>query len=344
MNIFEQRSWVITNILMYVKDPRILTRSPLKINCRCPVCGDSAKNRKKKRGYFLEGDEGIYYFCHKCGYSRPIHLYIKEQLPHLWQDWIFSQFRDKIKPQVEQEEFKSQRMLPTVSPVDKITGMITPFLELDSNHPVRTYINRRKVPEILLDKMWYTDKWYKVARAVDPEAYPEKMEDWHQPRLVFTLIDQDGVLLGIQGRALRPKDDPKYITVKSSPDFPKIWGLDLVNPKETVPLFEGIIDAAFIDNSCAILGAAAHHLPDLIPNRVWVLDDEPESRHTVHHMNKLIQSGETVLIWDRIPKKGKDINEKILAGQTSEQLAMYIKENAARGLSAKLRLDTWSKT
>ena len=46
-------------------------------NCRCPLCGDSSRNKKKSRGYFYRGKNDLYYKCHNCGASHHFGTFLK---------------------------------------------------------------------------------------------------------------------------------------------------------------------------------------------------------------------------------------------------------------------------
>ena len=56
-------------------------------NCRCPICGDSKKNKHKKRGYFLQKQGQYKFFCHNCGATRTIENFLKELAPNLAQEY-----------------------------------------------------------------------------------------------------------------------------------------------------------------------------------------------------------------------------------------------------------------
>ena len=36
-------------------------------NFRCPICGDSQKNKSKTRGYLYSVKEDVNFMCHNCG-------------------------------------------------------------------------------------------------------------------------------------------------------------------------------------------------------------------------------------------------------------------------------------
>lgn len=350
-HIFQERSWAIMNIAPLVDRPHVISRAPLKINCRCPVCGDSKKSKKKKRGYFLEGDKGVFFICHNCGWSGSLKRLIEQEWPHLVQDYVFSRFQDSIQHDVEPSVSTDPNdiewtggVLQARDEVEKeLDSLLTSVEDLPDGHPVVTYIRRRKIPEKHLKDIWFATHWYAVARAVDGDIYPEHMKDIKHPRLVFKCRDQQGNLLAVQGRALKPGDSPKYVTIKVHPNAPKIWGLDHVNTDEPVFLQEGIMDCMFIDNSAAILGAAYGEVDEWIQDRVWVLDDEPRSPNTVKYMERLIDRGERVVCWDREGTPEKDINGKVIKGKDPLDLQQYLRKNIVSGLEAKLRIRSWRK-
>lgn len=41
-------------------------KSPVLYNFRCPLCGDSSKNRNKARAYFFQRDGAFWFHCHNC--------------------------------------------------------------------------------------------------------------------------------------------------------------------------------------------------------------------------------------------------------------------------------------
>ena len=59
-------------------------------------------------------------------------------------------------------------------------------------------------------------------------------------------------------------------------------------------------------------------------------------------MEKLIQSGYNVCIWDKNILE-KDVNDMILNGMTKESVLDSINKNTYSGLMAKLKLSEWRK-
>ena len=46
-------------------------------NCRCPICGDSKKNKSKARGYFYQVKNNTNYKCHNCGVNVSLSNFLK---------------------------------------------------------------------------------------------------------------------------------------------------------------------------------------------------------------------------------------------------------------------------
>ena len=62
---------------------RFKWQRPTLANCRCPLCGDSQKNKNKCRGYFYERDARYYYKCHNCGASTTVSGFLEKVNPAL---------------------------------------------------------------------------------------------------------------------------------------------------------------------------------------------------------------------------------------------------------------------
>ena len=84
MSEWLQRKYILllSNILEGFKETSRGT-----FNCRCPICGDSKKNKFKKRGYWLHKNGEYKYFCHNCNATRSVENFLKEFAPNLAQEY-----------------------------------------------------------------------------------------------------------------------------------------------------------------------------------------------------------------------------------------------------------------
>ena len=69
--------------LLSPKLERFKRKSDNLYNCRCPVCGDSKKNKFKARGYIYDVKNSLAYKCHNCGFSGGLGKLIEQVDPHL---------------------------------------------------------------------------------------------------------------------------------------------------------------------------------------------------------------------------------------------------------------------
>ena len=67
---------------------------PHLYNFRCPLCGDSKKNKNKARGYFYQVKNNTNYKCHNCGVNISFNNFLKEIDNTTHKQYIFEKFKD----------------------------------------------------------------------------------------------------------------------------------------------------------------------------------------------------------------------------------------------------------
>ena len=63
-------------------------------NLRCPICGDSQKNKNKARGYLYTVKADVNYKCHNCGVSMTFSNFLKKVDPVLQKQYVFERFKE----------------------------------------------------------------------------------------------------------------------------------------------------------------------------------------------------------------------------------------------------------
>ena len=294
-------------------------------NFRCPICGDSQKNKSKTRGYLYSVKADMNFRCHNCGASMTFSNFLKEMDPIIHKQYVFERFRggktgrgtvvEEPKFNFEQPKFKPKLDLPKAS----------------ENPDAKKYLESRKLDP---DKFYYTDR-FKHWSNTHKETFDDVRYD--EPRIIIPLIYRNNVV-GFQGRSLGPSK-VKYITVMLDDDAPKIYGLDNIRRDAPVYITEGPFDSTFILNAIAMCGADANVDRWGISNRVWIYDNEPRNREIVNRISKTIDSGDSVVIWpDTIDDK--DINDMVMAGHDVQKI---VESNTYRGLESKLKFNTWKR-
>jgi transcription elongation factor Elf1 len=294
-------------------------------NFRCPICGDSQKNKNKARGYLYQVKSNTNFKCHNCGLNISFNNFLKQIDINTHKQYTFEKFKEGTTGKnfvVDEPEFKFE------------TPKFKPKLDLpraSENLDARTYLERRKLNPY---KFYYTNQFKSWTNSLK-DVFDDTTKD--EPRIIIPLFYQD-TLVGFQGRALGPSK-VKYITVMLNDDAPKIYGLDEVQKDKTVYITEGPFDSTFIRNACAMCGADADISNWGISNPVWIYDNEPRNAEITARISRTIDKGDKVVIWPTTIKE-KDINDMVLSGLDVQSV---IELNTYSGLEAKLKFTTWKK-
>ena len=295
-------------------------------NFRCPLCGDSQKNKSKTRGYLYAVKTNTNFKCHNCGASMSFNNFLKELDPTLHKQYTLDKFKEghtgknfvveEPKFEFSKPVFQKKLNLPKAS----------------SNQIAKEYLEKRKLnPE----KFYFADKFQEWVNTQKP-TYGRIVKD--ESRIVIPLYTREGEVFGFQGRALGP-NSVKYITVILDDSIPKLYGLNKVNANETVYIVEGPFDSEFVENGIAMCGADVDVSSCNFKDVVYVFDNEPRNREICSRMNKIIESGSKVVIWSKSIQQ-KDINDCVIAGLSVMDM---LKSNTHSGLEAKVKFNEWKK-
>ena len=295
-------------------------------NFRCPVCGDSQKNKNKARGYLYTVKNNTNFKCHNCGASLSFNNFLKEIDPALHKQYTMEKFKEGYTGRnfvVEEPKFEFAK------PIFKKKVDLPKASEI----PIaREYLERRKLDP---EKFYFADK-FKEWTNTQKETFSTIGRD--ESRIIIPLYDIDSNLIGFQGRALGPSPN-KYITVMLSDESPKLYGLEKVDSSKPIYIVEGPFDSTFVENAIAMCGSDVDIRSFGWSNYIWVFDNEPRNREIVKRISKTIDRGDKVIIWP-INVQQKDINDMILAGLNVMDV---LKSNTYSGLEAKIKFNNWKK-
>ena len=294
-------------------------------NFRCPICGDSQKNKNKLRGYLYQVKNNTNFKCHNCGINISFNNFLKQLDIEIHKQYSFDKFKEgytgknftveEPKFEFKVPEFKPKLDLPKASENPSSSG----------------YLQGRKLDP---NKFYYAEKFKEWTNSLKQTFESTKYDE---PRIIIPIFYQNS-LIGFQGRAVGP-NKVKYITVMLYDDAPKIYGIDEVQKDQTVYITEGPFDSTFISNAIALCGADGDVSKWGISNPVWVYDNEPRNSEILSRISRVIEMGQKVVIWPSTIKE-KDINDMVLSGQNVREV---IELNTYSGLEAKLKFTTWKK-
>ena len=322
-------------------------------NTRCPICGDSTKNKNKARGYFYQKGNDFFYKCHNCGIGLNLYNFLKEVSPSLCKEYSLERYRNgengksNYKKPKEEDLFKFKDSKPKFKKKDDILKSLHCLTDLPNDHPVVLFANMRIIPNQFWRYLYFTEDFGSFMQKLDPDCLPVGAE----PRLVIPFFNSHGDVVGAQGRAINMTDETnarqtlKYVTVKANKEIERLWyGMWRANPKNRVYVVEGPIDSMFLQNCVAIVGAGAlRNIPVRFADSemTWIMDNENRNRQVCAYIEKLIEMGRDVFIWpDNI--KEKDIND-LAYRMSTRKIQKMIDENTFSGLTATLRFRDWRK-
>ena len=295
-------------------------------NFRCPICGDSQKNKNKTRGYLYRVKNNTNFKCHNCGASMSFNNFLKDIDTTLHKQYTLEKFKEghtgrnfvveSPKLEFKKPVFKKSINLPKAS----------------SNPVAAEYLRNRKIDP---DKFYYADKFMEWTNT-QKQTFDTINRD--EARIVIPMYDKTKNLIGFQGRALG-KSFTKYITVMLDEESPKIYGLDSVDEKLPIYVVEGPFDSTFISNSVALCGSDGDMGYFEGSDVVLVYDNEPRNREIVNRIGKCISKGQSVVIWPNGILE-KDINDMVIAGH---DVMSMVKLNTHSGLQAKIKFNNWKK-
>jgi len=295
-------------------------------NFRCPICGDSQRNKNKARGYIYAVKNNTNFKCHNCGASLSFNNFLKELDHTLHKQYTLEKFKEghtgknfvveAPKLEFKKPVFKKSLNLPKAS----------------TNPVAKEYLEKRKLnPE----KFYFADKFKQWTNS-QKQTFDTIGRD--ESRIIIPMYDRDKNLIGFQGRSLVP-NSVKYITVMLDEEAPKIYGLDEIDEQLPVYVVEGPFDSTFVNNSVALCGSDGDLGYFKGSDVILVYDNEPRNREIVNRIGKCISRGESVVIWPSGIIE-KDINDMVLSGLNVMDV---LKSNTYSGLEAKIKFNNWKK-
>ena len=182
---------------------------PNLYNFRCPICGDSKKNKSKTRGYLYNIKADINFRCHNCGASMTFSNFLKELDPVIHKQYVFERFKNNSTGRgtvveeptfkFETPKFKTKISLPLCSEVQR----------------GREYLERRRLDP---EKFYWAEDFTGFVNSIKPTFGSNVPKE---PRIIIPLY-YNKHLIGVQGRSVNPSP-VKYITTIFYDEAPKIY-------------------------------------------------------------------------------------------------------------------------
>lgn len=315
-------------------------------NFRCPICKDSSKNKTKARGYLFVADGDYIYKCHNCGQSRNLYTLLKEVQFSLYDDYKkekikekFSHNKPKEKPVVDKNIFKTNVNFDHINTLGhKLLKGAEKACDVEI---AKRYCLKRCIPEHRLPFLYYVPNGRIFANKI-PKYKDKKFPDTRA--IIIPFINENNIITHVQ---LRYLDDTymRYVTLEVE-DEPvnKIYGMDLIDKKEMVYVFEGSFDAMFTNGISLANGNLHTFIPVLnkmLDNYTLVYDkDYLYNKDILRSLQLSLSGGANVVLYDDmvVKSKFKDINDLVINGLI-DNVSQYLRQNTYQGFNARIKLD-----
>lgn len=310
--------------------------------CRCPICGDSKKNKSKMRGFIFRKDNSLFYKCHNCGIGLTIGNLIRTLDESLYKNYILERYSqgENGNSNYQKPEFKFKAV--RFDKLEKCTYENAHALyELPKEHYAVQYANNRKISSKYFAEIFFTDKFKTFVHELNPDSEYNIFDD---ARLVFPFYNESNQIEAVVGRALEADNKKRYLKINFDEEQFILYGKNRIKWNEKIKIVEGPIDSLFLNNCVAVgssaLISAAEHLKD--HETILIFDNEPRNLEIAKLVEKAINKNYSVVIWPE-NVQGKDINEMILNGHSENNIENIIENNTFHGLEAKLKYTMWRK-
>jgi transcription elongation factor Elf1 len=325
-------------------------------NFRCPICGDSQKDKKKTRAYIVSSSKKnmTTMYCHNCGASMSLGTFLKTHAPDLYAAYKMDRFGKKLGVKVESldDAFAETAVEMKTEFGDLLRGCHKLSKCPETLMDVKRYAEKRCIPESLFNELYAVKNVRELASKINKykdTKFPEV------PALVIPFYDEEGDYSYIQCRVI-DEDVPqrhRFITLELNDDT-KLYGRNRINWSDPVYVLEGPIDAMFIDNALATAGAAAglyevermnREHGNALSNICLLFDNDYTSNPEIlDYVLKYANTGYSVVLFDKNFEGIKDVNDAVQNhGWTREEVNAYVRAVTYNGLRAKLELSSLQK-
>lgn len=308
---------------------------------RCPVCGDSQKNRYKTR-FNISPYKGQYRCsCYNCDYNQPLGIFLRDYHPSLYKDYLKETFTSEDKPEQQLTVHKKTKGL--FKPSIKQTGIQSNIIPVKQSNVAESYLKRRGISEDKFKHFAVTYNFKKLLKDAGYKEYDVLKDD--EIRLVVPLFDINKKLTGFQGRLIKTKiseSELRYITIRLV-DEAAFIPID-IDLNKTVYVLEGIYDALTLENGVAALNSNLIRMRKLVPDAklVYVFDNEPYNKAIVKQIKKAINTKADVFIPDS-KMLVKDLNKWLESGISKEEIQSYVESRTFSYPMSLLEFNKWKK-
>jgi hypothetical protein len=257
-------------------------------NAGCPICKEGTSSGKKKRLFFYTKTKTFY--CFNCNKSWSATNWIIEACKISYRDII-----NEIKTNTSRVDI-TDRILTQRK--DK-TNHTLPFdsINLCDNVQLSNYKNNSNITRAL-----DTIRERRLDTAINkPKAYYISLTDFtHRNRLCIPFYNREGDIVYYQTRSL-DNTLPKYLSKTGDKE---VYGVNNIKDDcEYIFIFEGPIDAMFVQNGVGVTGLNLTHKQQKTLSqfpffkKIWITDNQNLDAAAKEKTDNLLKAKLPVFVW-----------------------------------------------
>ena len=193
MSIYIDRAFLLR---VSPKLPRFTQKKEDLYNFRCPLCGDSQKNKTKARGFVFRKKDNYFYMCHNCGVSTTFYNFLDKVDPTLTKEYALERYKNGTQnantPTPKFEQTKAEK------PTFRKKLSLESIDSLSEEHFAKAYVQSRRIPKDFYSQLYFAPDFRKFIQEFNVEQEGLKEND---QRLIIPFYDAEKNLVAVQGRA-----------------------------------------------------------------------------------------------------------------------------------------------
>jgi len=328
------RAMVKSVVVKEHNDPskQMVKEMPGRLTVACPYCGDSHDDVHKKRGNLYWTT--LQYHCFNCGIHTDVYGILKDH---------GVAFKDKMDSINVIDYIKSHKL--KINEVKTMQyGIFQKILEIA---PTRDEL-KKKMKFIEIEPGDYP--WYYLRDRLLSRKRNNFLYSPSDKRLVVLNLAPDNKIIGYQTRSLVKRKNSRYLTydiekiyeemdleltaepteIAGMKKLSTLFGIMLVNFQEDVTIFEGPIDAMFMQNTLGLasVGRSTEELDEIPTVRYMFDNDDPGKKKMLEKLKR----GKRVFMWSKFieennlniyKKKIKDLNDLVMVSWESKSKCLH---------------------
>ena len=335
--------YILQKFYQYAGNPKFKKFSNTFI-AGCPVCREGKSWGKKQRCVYIVNDNKI--CCHNCGWYSDTIKWIQEVANLSFNEIIEEAKTFDILP-LEVLEKNTKHIVKQAAerlPIDSVNIF-------DSNQ-----IEYYKDNNIVQDALTLARERRLNTAINKPETLWVSLKDkTHKKRIIIPFYDLNSEIIFYQSRIIYNSDlkfYPKYLSKINGEK--SLYNINKISTNlDYIFIFEGPIDAFFVQNGTAVAGIQENSHTMFSPlqeqqisafkfhTKIWVLDSQWKDTASLKKTQKLIDNDQTVFIWpENIGKQYKDINEMAIDKGIDFVEPTFFINNSYSGIKARLLLSS----